>query len=296
MRAKLDAREWAWSGGPYAGLHFAFRVRCDDEAAGGYLASVLDPLASPVDAPHTYSIVDHGPQRTQRAVVYLDGRRITRASSVAAAVPHLLWHVNRSTIRESGQYLLVHASAAEAGGRALVFPGAMEAGKTTLVAGLLRRGFRYVTDEVVALDLAAHVVVPYPKSLSVDPGSWDVLADLAPRLPGDLAAFSITQWQVDPRAVRHDAIAAPCPVALVIAPRYAAGEPTRAEPVSRAVGVRLLAENSFNFADHGAAGLAVLAAVVRGADCYRLTIGSLDEACDIISGLAGYVGTMSPSL
>ena len=49
--------------------------------------------------------------------------------------------------------------------------------------------------------------------------------------------------------------------------------------MSRAEGVLVLAENSFNFASYKGDGLETLAAVVRKCECYRLTSGSLEEAC-----------------
>jgi hypothetical protein len=43
-----------------------------------------------------------------------------------------------------------------------------------------------------------------------------------------------------------------------------------------------LGENSFNLHDHAAAGFKVLGAVVRECACYRLVVGDLREACDLL--------------
>ena len=48
----------------------------------------------------------------------------------------------------------------------------MESGKTTLVAGLVLAGLRYLTDEAVAIRPADGGITPFPKALSVDHGSW----------------------------------------------------------------------------------------------------------------------------
>jgi len=282
MVKRLEGRAWQWVTGPFVALDFSFSVRAEDPAIGEFLELALAPLGGAPGARHTYSVVDHGPGRRQRYVVYLDGRYITRTAGQTAAAVYVLWHVNRSVVRESSRYVLVHAAAAVRDGRAVLLPAAMESGKTTLVAGLLRRGLDYLTDEALGIDTGSGLAHPYPKSLSVDPGSWEVLADLEPSLPGHLALFAITQWQVDPRNVRRDVISGPCPIGTVITPRYQEGAATELLPISRAEGLALLVENAFNFATHGAAGLDALAAALETAECYRLTFGSLDEACDAV--------------
>ena len=76
--------------------------------------------------------------------------------------------------------MLVHAGAVEWDGHAALFPAPMESGKTTLVAGLVRAGARYLSDEAAAIDPETLLVHPFPKSLTIGAGSWEVLADLAP--------------------------------------------------------------------------------------------------------------------
>jgi hypothetical protein len=113
-------------------------------------------------------------------------------------------------------------------------------------------------------------------------GSWEVLSALRPQLDARFARFSDEIWHVVPDAIRPGAIAAPCTARAVVSPRFEPGATTALEPISRAEAVMLLAENAFNFSVHGAAGLDALAAVVRSCECYRLTVGALDDACDRI--------------
>ena len=52
----------------------------------------------------------------------------------------------------------------------------------------------------------------------------------------------------------------------------------------------MLAENAFNFASHRSEGLNTLAEVVRRCECYRLTIGSQEAACDEVMRVAERLG------
>jgi len=62
----------------------------------------------------------------------------------------------------------VHAGAVAHEGRAMIFPGLSFAGKTTLVAALVRAGAVYYSDEFAVLD-ADGLLHPYAKPLSLRP-------------------------------------------------------------------------------------------------------------------------------
>jgi hypothetical protein len=64
------------------------------------------------------------------------------------------------------EFVFVHAGVVGVGERAIVLPGRSFAGKTTLVAALVKAGAEYWSDEYAVLD-ADGLVHPYPKPLSV---------------------------------------------------------------------------------------------------------------------------------
>jgi hypothetical protein len=134
-------------------------------------------------------------------------------------------------------------------------------------------------------DPVTHHIDPYPKPLSIERGSWDVLADLRPELDDRFLPYAQDQWHVVPDSIRPGAVAEPCPARLIVSPRYQAGAKTTIEPISRAQAVLMLAENAFNFASHKAESLHTLAEMVRRCECYRLTIGSQEDACDEVMSI-----------
>ena len=269
----------------YRALGFDFGVAAEDPGLVRYLETLFAQFLQPGDPATWYTIdaVDRDGERMLRLRCD-DGFELEHPQEwrIFAA---LVWHVNRRVIADSQDRLLIHASAAAHGDTALLFPAEMEAGKTTLVAGLVRSGLRYVTDEAVAIDLGSGLVEPFPRSLSVDKGSWEVLADLEPELPTGIDRYVRGQWQVPPGSIRADAVADTCSPRFVITPQYRAGSTTRLEPLGRADAVRTMAEHSFNFRRHGEPALRVLADVARQSICHRLVVGDLDEACGLIFGL-----------
>ena len=106
--------------------------------------------------------------------------------------------------------------------------------------------------------------------------------------------FEYVQWQVPATAIRPGAVAAPCPVVVVVFPRYEAGVDTVLEPIGRAEALVELAKNTFRFRERGAPELDLLADLVRGVECYRLTMGELDAAVDLVAGLLGVTPDREP--
>ena len=240
----------------------------------------VDPSAT-VD--HRYTIV-----RADDASYTLrfDGNDIVRQVPPATVYGHLFWHVNRAAIDGCDDRVLLHsAGAVGADGRAVILPAAMEAGKTTLVAGLVRAGYAYLSDEAVGIDVESGRVLGYPKPLSVDRGSWSVLPELRPRVEPDVAPFVGVQWQVP--ASDLGVVTAWAEAAIVVVPHYRSGggaEVSALNPAETLVG---LAENSFNLHRFGRRGFATLATLARRYPGYRLVHGDLDQAVAAIGSLVG---------
>jgi hypothetical protein len=279
-RAALEGIEWKYRSTPCRALDFTFVVRCTDARLGTQLERLFAPFATDDEPRYEYSVVGSGAP-DESIDLYENGALVERAPTV---VEHLMWRVNRHVVESSGRYLLLHAAAAQLDDAGVILPAPSGSGKTTLVAGLVRGGLGYITDEAVALDPQTGLLEPYPKALAVEPGSWDVLSDLEPEgmADRDLARSTTTQWLVEPMSIRADAIGTRCRAGLVIGPTYEPGAATELRPISRAEGVALLVENSFNFARHGQQGLHLLVETLRHADCYRLRFSDLDDACNEI--------------
>lgn len=65
------------------------------------------------------------------------------------------------------RHLLLHASAVEKDGKALIMTGASGSGKSTLAAMLGHKGWRFMGDEFVLIDLITSEAVPFPRMISL---------------------------------------------------------------------------------------------------------------------------------
>ena len=262
-----------------------FAVSTDDEAFGRYLDRILEPFAHTGPAATRYRFLEHGPTEAGSFELRYEGAMLACGSDPAEVFGHLLWHINRQVITTSRRWLLFHAAAAELDGRVVVLPADSESGKSTLVAGLVRAGLRYVTDEVVAIDLETGLVEPVPMAINLKSGSWDVLAALAPAVEPELARYGGDRWVLDVRIIRDDVLAPATAPVLIVSPTYRPESTTRLVPLRPAEAAVLLGTHCFNLADTGRAGFETLLTVARRSPAYRMDVGHLGLACDAIIGL-----------
>lgn len=260
----------------------AFGVVTNVHLLPDHLETVFAPFRDDREPARLYSLLERIEGDGTRYELHLDDQLLTTALSSSDAIRDLVRSVNREMMLASPESLFLHSSAVEHAGAAVLLPGMQDAGKTTMAAGLARDGLRYLTDEVVVLDPTSLVVRPFAKPLSVDPGSWEVLADLRPT--GD-AAFSSVQWQVPAHAFGDHAVAPDSRPRLVVFPHYEAEAVTALSPMTPAEALMELARHCLNLLDHGPRGLAALAEVVTRCPSFRLTVGDLAEACALVRGL-----------
>ena len=290
MGRALDDVGWAVDLGPYQGLGFEFGVRVEDPDLGTYLERVLRPLTKsdeeePVTASAVYSL--RGPHpRSDSYRLYVGPVRVHSSSSPAASADYFLWHVNRMVIDADETHTLLHAAGAVAESGGILIPGRMNAGKSTLVTGLVRSGLGYLTDEAVAIDHESGELLPFQKSIGLDRGSWTVLPEFGPVDGTPEASFQTTRWQVPPDEVRHGAVASRVPLAHIVATRYEADADTTLEELAPADALSILLEQAFGLAP-GHDSFESLAELVARTPSHQLVTGNLDEAVAVVRELVG---------
>jgi HprK-related kinase A len=121
------------------------------------------------------------------------------------------------------RYLLLHASAVERDGKALLMTGASGAGKSTLAALLMARGWRLMGDEFALLDPATGLIHGFPRLISLKNEAIGLLeralpdARFGPRLEGTPKG-TIRHLVPDARAIA--AMAEPAAPHLILFPSF----------------------------------------------------------------------------
>jgi hypothetical protein len=173
---------------------------------------------------------------------------VASACRAISLVPALIRVLDEAVIQRLTSLCVVHAGAVVFDERALLMPGVTHAGKSSLVAELLRRGATYFSDEYALIDSEGRVH-PYPRPLLLRNGS----AEQYPVLPGECNA-SVGK--------------APVPVGWILSLEYKPVGAWKVAVVSQGEGLLTLLRNTPHLLAESPHLLGAFRCAVAGATCY----------------------------
>jgi hypothetical protein len=213
----------------------------------------------------------------------------------------LEWQVSdlaQHTLPAQG-YLLVHAAVLVRHGHALLLPAASGSGKSTLAAALALTGWRYWSDEFAVLDLAAGVVLPYRKAITLRAGGAEALhqfaaahtplGQLAQHVGHQAMRFNGEQLRfwLPPQPADNGAAARPAWLAL---PMFEPGAEPALEPLKASVTLEALLLHSLSRGAELGRRLPRLVEIVRPLVGARLRYADLAQAVSLLDRLCGSAG------
>jgi hypothetical protein len=250
---------------------------CVDELLGDF---AVDEALAP-DA-EVYSIIDLGPGDPKRFRLVRGTEQLMAGSAMLFLLYQLMAQVQMRMSERTKNHLLIHAGSVVTPARkGVLLPADKGSGKSTLVAGLVRSGFGFLSDEIGVLDPASGRLHPFPRPISLKEGSLPVFPELIS--PEDGSLYAAPRGYVRASKIRPGSMGGPCDVRFVIVPKYKDGSTTRLTPLSQAETAKELWVNGINIAHFGSRALPVLTELVRRARGYRLVSGDLEEAVNVVN-------------
>lgn len=219
---------------------------------------------------------------------FFDGQPSFIPLPAAQAFAMLEWGLNWCVAAHAHQYLVIHAAVVEKNGCAALLPAPPGAGKSTLCAALVLRGWRLLSDELALYDQGSGRVYGMSRPMNLKNRSIDVIRQFAPDAVMTAPMPDTTKGTVALlRPSTHSVVCAEVParVRWIVLPRYVADAPPELLPNGRARTFMLLAEQSFNYGIQGEAGFEALGQLVDTCSCYRFTYGQLDDAVHVFDDL-----------
>ena len=205
-------------------------------------------------------------------------RRDSHFEGLARDVGELIYRLESDLVIQAQlrrpELLFLHAAALELEGRAYLLVGRSGAGKSTTCWGLLRHGFRYLSDELAPVALDSTVVLGYPHALCLkrNPPPGYPVPDTTMRTPRGLHipinGSSLYAGDEAP------------PVAAIFFVEY---DPSTRRPAARGITVAettaRLYPQILNALAHEGDGLTAAASVASAVPGYRLESAELGATC-----------------
>jgi hypothetical protein len=219
-------------------------------------------------------------------LLYREDALIYKGDCEATAAELLMSETCHQLADRSQGGLLFHAAALTWQGKGLLMPGKVRAGKTTLTAWLVTRGFNYLTDELVFVPHGSDTMQTFTRPLNLKKPSRGVLQrqfdfeEHAAHLLSSFLCDLVPPTLLKPTNVPRESLAS-----LIIFPRYVPDGDFSLRPLSGAqTGLALMEYlvNARNLPEHGFPEIARLA---RTTPAYKMSYGNFDQIGERIEAL-----------
>jgi hypothetical protein len=186
---------------------------------------------------------------------------------------YLEWFAISQALGAITNHVAFHAAALTREGATILIVGKSGAGKTTLTLGLMGRGWRPLSDDLVLVDPATLALKPFPRCFHLDNSTRELIANsVSLEWPGGILGYA--------RPTEY-AREAPSPTAIFVAHRCPTCMAARM-PLTQAEGAGGLLAEAAN-TQVPASNVALTAArLAAGAACYQLKNGPLDGSLNMI--------------
>lgn len=181
---------------------------------------------------------------------------------------------------------LIHGAALARSGAGIGLAGPSGSGKSTLAAGLLKAGFDYLADDMIALSAPDGAIMPWPLPLSIKPGSQDAVSARHPELaqaPRYSTKGLEARLLVPPDSAWDTA---PVKMRALVFPRFTAGAAADMQRISAFDAVeRLLADRIWLGYPVTEARVIAFLTWLNDTPAHVMTYGDLDDGVRLIEGV-----------
>jgi HprK-related kinase A len=217
---------------------------------------------------------------------YVDGKSPFKPLPMSQSFAFFEWGLNWVIASHVYNYLILHAAVVEKKGNVLILCGLPGAGKSTLCAALVSRGWRLFSDEMAIINNQNNQIIPFVRPISLKNNSIDIIKQFSPDIvmgQNFLDTAKGTVSHMKPPKTNVLEAQTPAIGKWIVFPHYVAESETKLLPISKGETVIKLAENSFNYNVQGGNGFNTLCELVENSDCYTFTYSQLDEAIALFS-------------
>lgn len=214
-------------------------------------------------------------------------RVIYQSANYQYLLEYLEYQIYNLLIDKLSNYYLIHAGVVSYNNKAILLPARAGGGKTTLIASLLKNGFRYLTDEIAIIDFHTLKVYPFPKPLNIKIGSLPLFPNFEPEMELINKRNINIKDKIHHVLVNNGSIHPvdnPIPIKSTIFIQYKPKVDCRLRRISKACTIFELVKCSFNQYLFKEKGIDLIDRLVATCECYQLQFNHLDEAMKLIKG------------
>lgn len=218
--------------------------------------------------------------------IFQDGHPVVTGVPIAQLAPFLKNQIVRTALERYDHILNLHAGVVAKGDALIALPAESGDGKSTLVAGLITRGYRYFSDELAPLSGPSCEVVPVPLGVCIKDTAFPTLQAYYPEIRNQPLHDRVDGRRAVYLPPADEAIAVrdqTRPISHLVFPRYQAGAATTMKPIRRVEAFARALEQCVSIPKPlTLEDAAALVGWIEQVQCYDLVSGSLEAMMDQI--------------
>jgi hypothetical protein len=193
-------------------------------------------------------------------------------------------------IKSTNNHYLLHSAVLVKNGKAIILPAGSRSGKSTLSVALVKNGFKYISDEVAAVDVDTLRVKGFPRAIAIRKKTLSLFPSLEPEIKHLCYQISNSKKAYEihygvPSKKNLASMNRSFPISAIVFPKYSPKGYTALGEIKPAVAVFNLMRCSFNQRRLKEKGFRVAVRLVRQRRCYTLQIKDLAKGCEILDNL-----------
>ena len=261
------------------------------EYSGDKLTQIIDFLYRDVNpnggaSPHLTYHLHPDANDSEQLCAFRQDKQLYKGDSPAILADRLLGDTCHNLADKSVGGLLFHAAALDYNGKGLVMPGTMGAGKTTLTAWLLTKGFNYLSDELVFITNGKDTIEAFPRPLNLKRPSREVLQDHLDFSEDNVQIFISRHTDlVSPALLNPNTKTSTPPLRLIIFPHYKAESELVLQQLSKAQVGKSLMQCLVNARNLPEMGFPEITRLARQVPAYDLQYSSFSQLNDTLEKL-----------
>ncbi len=268
--------------------HTRFTIVYDDAEQEAVVQPILSHLEANEAAPYDTELVL---ARTHFGyAIFRQGTAEEYCETLGGLGPAVKCCMMRIALNDHPYQFQIHGGVVERNGRCVVLPAESGSGKTCLVAGLVRNGWQYLSDECAPFEESDLRLHPIPIAMATKEGAWPVLRPSYPEL-----AETPTHLREDGKLVRYllpppNSIAPNRPdgyrARWIIFPSYSPTAKTELQPLPRIEVLRRLFAQCLSLPGRlDKTAVSQIVEWIRTIDGYLLPNSNLNEAVRLVNCL-----------
>lgn len=267
------------------------RVKSNSEQAMQRIRGVFPRVLSVPPCPHpiTY-LVESGDgkgalQESRYAVRGGRGKLYCETVGMVHLIPFVERLVLFRVLEQLKHLFQIHAGAVERDGKALLLPAPSGSGKTLLVLGLVKRGFKFLSDDVALVEPDRAFLQPLPMSPVVKGYAFSLLRALDLSVGADVYRNPLNGeklYYFDLADISSNPVGVPSSVRFIFFPSHNPTAESSLNPVSKAEAAARIIKNSLNFDASVTSRIDLVTRLVGKARCFDLRFKHMDEGLSMV--------------